>query len=502
MSFDAPTPDEEDGIPPSLREKELSTEGVREQATTGIGALAMRSVAILGIGLLGGTILARLLTPNDFGIVAVGLSFITFVGLLADGDLGGGLIRRKAPPTMAELRALTGLQLSITVAFTLVVAAIGTQFGQAGAITTVMVATMPITILQFPARIMLERTLRFPVIARVEVLQVLAYNVTAIGLVLLGFGVWGMALGTVVRAVVGAVAMVTVSPVGMPLPSFRIRVIRPLMKFGLQFQAVSASTLARDQGLNAGIAVVAGTATLGLVTLARRLMEVPYLLLRTLGRVSYPAMARLLEQNQDPAPLIRRALEYSSIGVGFVVVGLVGSAPGLIPGVFGEQWQQASYVLPGACLGLAIGGSVSVATQGYLYAMGDAKGVLRASVLATTVTFGVTLSLLSVMGVEAVGFGLLAAGIVESFLLVTTTKRTTAVKFIPLLSWPTLTAVVAATVGWTVSVEGGETWQSGILGGLVATGLYVGILFLTNRDVLLRTLAFSGSALRQSLKRA
>jgi hypothetical protein len=106
------------------------------------------------------------------------------------------------------------------------------------------------------------------------------------------------------------------------------------------------------------------------------------------------------------------------------------------------------------------------------------------------------------MGVEAVGFGLLAAGIVESSLLVATTKKTTAVRFIPLLWWPTLTGVVAATVGWTVSVEGGETWQSGILGGLVATGLYLVILFLTNRDVLLRTLAFSGAALRQSLKRA
>jgi len=210
----------------------------------------------------------------------------------------------------------------------------------------------------------------------------------------------------------------------------------------------------------------------------------------------------MLERNQDPAPLIRRALEYSSIGVGVILVGLVGSGPGLVPGVFGEQWQETTYVLPGACLGLAIGGTVSVATQGYLYALGDAKGVLRASVLAAVATFGVTLPLLSVMGVEAVGFGLLAAGIVESILLVTTTKRTTAVKFIPVLWWPTLTAVIAATVGWTVSVEGGETWQSGILGGLVATGLYLGILLLTNRDVLLRTLAFSGSALRQSLRRA
>ena len=60
---------------------------------------------------VGTLILARLLTPYDFGVIAFGATLVVFANFLADGGIGAGLVRRIKPPERRELRALLGFQL-------------------------------------------------------------------------------------------------------------------------------------------------------------------------------------------------------------------------------------------------------------------------------------------------------------------------------------------------------------------------------------------------------
>ena len=53
----------------------------------------------LVIGFAGSLLLARMLTPEDFGVVAVGLALTALGGAVADGGLGSGMVRRPEPPT-------------------------------------------------------------------------------------------------------------------------------------------------------------------------------------------------------------------------------------------------------------------------------------------------------------------------------------------------------------------------------------------------------------------
>ena len=76
--------------------------------------------------------------------------------------------------------------------------------------------------------------------------------------------------------------------------------MRPLLRFGVRFQAAIGVGVARDQVLNAGIAAIGGLGTLGVWALAFRVMQVPLLLFTTLYRVSYPAMAKLLAADGIP----------------------------------------------------------------------------------------------------------------------------------------------------------------------------------------------------------
>lgn len=77
----------------------LPRDELRRRASAGIFIVATRGLAILLLGLAGNVVVARLLTPRDFGVVAIGMSFVLFTGMLSDGGLGAALIRRPEPPT-------------------------------------------------------------------------------------------------------------------------------------------------------------------------------------------------------------------------------------------------------------------------------------------------------------------------------------------------------------------------------------------------------------------
>jgi len=459
----------------------LGADEVRRRASAGLVVVGTRGAAIAVVGLLSNVVLARLLTPHDFGVAAAGLTLISVVGLLSDGGLGGGLIRRAEPPALPELRALLGFQLLVTVGLSLVIGLAALPFGESGRVVLVMVCAMPLVAFQFPGKIQLERELRYRPLAFVEVSQVVAYQVTAIVLVALGAGVWGLAIGWFARAVFGAVVTNVVAPRRVLRPSFAWAPIRSLLAFGTRLQLVSATVIGRDQGLNAVIGGIGGIATLGLFSLTRRLLEVPYLVLTTLSRVSMPAMSKLVLAKQDPAQLIERALSVASVGTGIALVALGGSGPGLVPGLFGDHWRTAADVLPGACLGMFIAGTVSVSTQGFLYAVGDASAVLRATIASAVVVLGVTSALLPALDAWAPGIGLLVASLGEAALLVRGTRRNASTHLVGILAVPAALVAVAIGGGWAVAAFGGRNLLSGLVGALVAVSAYLAGLALLRR---------------------
>jgi O-antigen/teichoic acid export membrane protein len=482
-------------VPESLRGQEL-----RRRASVGLFVVATRGLVVLGLGFVGYVVQARLLSPREFGLYAVGLVFVSVVALLSDGGLGAGLIRRAEPPELDELRALVGFQLVVTVALVVLVVAAAAPFGKVGWVTAILVGSTPLVAFQFPGRILLERSLDYRPVAIVEVSQVFTYHVAAIGLVLLGLGVWGLALAFVLRTAIGTLLMAKVSPVGLLWPLFSVRRIRPLMAFGIRFQATTGTEFVRDFGMNWAIAIVASISTLGLWSLVRRLMEAPMLLIGTFNRVAFSTMSRLVEAKEDSGALVERVAGIALVGTGAVLAGLAGSAEGLIPGVFGEQWAAASSAVPWTCLAFAISGSVSVAVRSYLYAVGDAAAVLRASSLQAVVAIAVTLPLLGTAGVTAVGLGWLASAVAEAFVLAAAARRRSEMRVgrvvLPALGVGTLSAVA----GWGVTRSAGGSLPGSLAGGTTAAVGFVAGMLVVDRNLVTHTFRFTVRSVRAGVK--
>ncbi len=481
---------------------ESTTGEVRRLAIAGVGALAVREVAIRLVQLGGIIVLARLLIPHDFGAVAVGVSVVAFATFLADAGLGAALIRRPGAPTREQLEALLGLQLMVAVGLATAIAAAGTGFGEVGRLTAVMACSLPLLALRAPIVILLERELDYRPLVLVEVVEVIVYYGWAVGTALVGWGVWSLATGAIVRSAVGSGLLLILASRRLVRPRFSYAHVRGLIGFGARYQAVGLTNLLRDQGLNLGTAAIGGVVTLGVWNVAYRILQVPYFLFGSLWRVSYPAMSRLIVAGETPRPVIERGVALASVATGALLAPLVGSAPALVPTLLGEKWQAVVGILPWPCLGLMIGGPISVATAGFLYAVDDAGSPLRATVLHTIAWLTITLPLLPVVGVRALGFGWLASSVVDAVVLGRAASQRSGARLLPLLIVPTLLAAAAAGLGWELAGSESPTLGLAVLGGGTAEAVYFAGLLVLRRRLFLDVCGLTGQALRASMARA
>ncbi len=455
------------------------------------------------VGFGGNIVLARMLTPSDFGIVAVGATLMALATTLSDGGLGSGLIRRPERPTAQELRAVLALQLAFTGLLAALAAVVASFFGPSGFVVAVMLAGLPIAAVQTPGRVMLARTLRFRLLTGVDATGVLAYYVWAVAGVLAGFGVWALATGTIARAVASCVALAAVSRESIVRPSFRgARLLRPVIAFGVRFQAISFTGMIREQGLNAGVAAFSGVATLGLWTLAKRLLEIPTLIFEPLHRVSFPYMSQVNAAKEDVGPALERGMRVSGTAVGIVLTGLAAGATGLVPGVFGAQWRESAVAVQWVCVSLLVAAPLAVVAVGFLYAVGQPSVVLRATVWHTAALFAVTLPLLLVGGgVHAIGAGSLTGAVVDAIILGLAVSRLTSARPFRLLVAPLVLAIPAGVAGALVTRSLGDDFVAGVVGGLVGATGYFLLVAVFRRQTLADTSRLLGRSVRAGLAR-
>lgn len=485
----------------SERPDALGADEVRDRAVGGAAVLGARGAAVYALGIFANIALARMLEPRDFGIVALGTTLLVLGTYVTNGGLGAALIRRERAPDHTELAAVAGLQLAVAVALALTGAAVATLFGDDGLVVALMLASLPIAVAKLPATITLDRRMLFRPIAVVDVLEALTFYVWALVAVALGAGVWGVASAVIVRALVGAVAMVRLGPLGFVRPRWSWVHVRPLVALGTKLQANALVAMARDQALNVVIAAVAGIATLGVWGLAYRILQVPLLIVTTAGRVSYTAMARLLETAEDPRYALERSAAALTIAMAVVLVALVGSAPAALPALLGEGWEDVPATLLWASLGLLVSAPVIVATMGYLFAVDRAGTVVSSTVWHTLVWLAVTTLLLPELGAVAVGVGWVPGGLVAAAIVGRRTARLTGARLVRNLALPVVVAAAAGAAGWLVAVSGPETVPWGAVGLLTGELVLLAGLALAARRQLADARALLARAIARSRPR-
>jgi O-antigen/teichoic acid export membrane protein len=456
-----------------------------------------RALLVLAFGVVANVLLARLLVPRDFGLVALGTVVLVFGGYLTEGGLGAALIRGAQPPTRRQLAAVNGLQFAATLAVAALVAAAAVPFGTDGLVVATMVASLPIAILKAPSIVALDRRLEYRVIATVDIVEALVFYGWALATVALGMGVWGMATGAVVRALVGTALMARLGPVGLVRPRWDWPAVRPMVSFGAKVQAATAVAMLRDQGLNVAVAAVAGVATLGVWNLAWRVLQVPGTLFAVVQRVSYPALARLVSAGEDPRAALEQGSAVVAVAGALVLVGLTGFAPAL-PAVLGPGWDDVPPTLLWSSLALLIGAPLTFVGMSYLFAVDAGGAVVRITISQAAVWFAVTLALVSPLGAPAVGVGWAAGAVVSATGYARATRRHSGARIPRRLVPPALLALLGGGAGWTVASASDADVLRGVAGALLAEAVLVGGLAAVRPSLLRITFGLFRRAARSS----
>ncbi len=350
---------------------------IRRRSTRAVAVLTGRGATIFVIGFLANLALVRLLSPSDFGIVALGGAIAAFAAIIVDGGFGAGLIRADEPPDPRTLGSVLGVQLLVTGLLASVIgAAAALVQDEVMTIALVMALSLSVTAVRLPAIIVLEREIRYGPTSRVDLVAALFFYAVAIPLAVGGAGAWSLVVATFAREVLTTIALLAIVPVGRTWPRLEFARVRPILRFGLQFQAVGIIQTVRDQLISILTAVLGGLTVTGLATLLTKILSLPSVVVSPLDRVGFSTFSRAVTRSGDHARLIERGITSVILPLGVICVALAASAKPLVAIVFGHQWEGAAAAVPWACIGCYMYAVTKVTCGNYLYAVGSAKVVL------------------------------------------------------------------------------------------------------------------------------
>jgi PST family polysaccharide transporter len=305
----------------------------------GRGATAAAQFLVLAV-------LARLLTPADFGVVSAAMIVIGFSGIFSKLGLGPALVQRphlepRHLQTAATASILFGILIGVIIWAGAPLAAGFFRMPQVEAILRVLAWVFPLQGLVVVAESMLLKELQFRRLANLDVLCfTCGYGLVGIVGAAAGLGVWALVAGHIAQSLLKTTILLFISPLPRRLALER-RAFTELMYFG---GGLTAAKIANHIALDADNIVVGrwlGTAALGIYGRAYQLMAVPTRLFGTaLDDVLFPILARVQGKVERLATGYRRSVALVAIlmlpssTVFFIL------APELIYVVLGPGWEE------------------------------------------------------------------------------------------------------------------------------------------------------------------
>jgi PST family polysaccharide transporter len=430
-------------------------------------------------------VLARLLAPADFGLLAMVTAIVGLADLLREFGLSGAIVR---------LRAIDERMWAAIHRFSIVLGLVAAGLAAAAAplvaalyaeprllaLTLVLAPLVLVNSVAMPLQAALQRDLRFGAIAVIEIVAAAAGVAAAVLAAILGAGYWSLVLLPGVTAVARLALLLGVRRPPLRAPS-RWRDLLPVVGTGGSIFGVEVLNYAARNLDNILVGRVLGPAVLGVYTRAYALLMLPISQLNgPLARVGLPVLSRLRDDPDAYRRYVRAAMlviAYAAIPTFAVAAAL---ADPLVLVLLGPQWEAAAPIF--ALLAIAGVAQALGNVSGWLYvSLGRAPRQLAYFAVTkplVLVAFVAGLAWNGVLGL-ALLYGLVSCALlVPGFLLaIRGTFVTPADVFLPVLR-PVLLAPLAFAAAAAVSRLLGDPVPALLFGGLAGVAVFGAALLI------------------------
>jgi teichuronic acid exporter len=296
---------------------------------------------IINFGL--GLILARLMMPAEFGMVATVLIFTNLAGFVAGGGMGQALVRAKEA-SKRDYDLLFTLQFLIGLAIVGFFFAIAPWFGRwyanpqyADLLRVASLSFMVRPFFNVPSN-MLHRDMRFKAKTAVQLSNLVVYNAIALSLAYLHYGPWSLILAGLFSSITGALQFAWYAR-WYPGVSFDFARAQELMRYGLLATSNNVVNYFQGQVATFVLSRTGDAATVGLFNKARSLAYMPFTMV---SGSAYEPVFRAIAQSADNPDRVRY-LYLQSIQLGCIYtfplyILLFWLAPEAIRFFYGANW--------------------------------------------------------------------------------------------------------------------------------------------------------------------
>jgi PST family polysaccharide transporter len=302
------------------------------------GSLAIRVGSTL--------VLARLLTPRDFGLAGMALVFSGLASVVFEFGLGTALVQRSSIDEADRSTAFwtnVGLGAACTVAGIALAGPVASLYGEpeVEALFAVLSVGFLLTALGATQSALLTRALEFRALELSALIGVVAGAAVAVALAAAGYGPWAIVAQQLAMSGVTIALLWRWSP-WRPRFMFLSASLRDLGGFSSKlFGARLAFYLYRNAD-NFLIGRFVGAAPLGAYSVAYNVVLMPFnRIVDPIRSVAFPTLARIQNDRKRVAEAWLRATRVVAAVFLPLMLGLVVAAPEFVPVVLGKQWEDA-----------------------------------------------------------------------------------------------------------------------------------------------------------------
>jgi len=365
-------------------------------------------------------ILARLLTPVDFGVVAAVQVVVGFTTIFSQLGVGPAIVQR---PGLEPRHVRTAFTLSLLFGFMMsgmvwLLAPLLGAFYRMDSLTPVARGLSLVFAVQGTAVVpesLLQRDLKFRRLATIELIAYgLGFGIVGIGLAFMQFGVWALVAAQLTQMVTKASILLILQPHPKRFLMER-RALGELMYFGGGFTMARVGNYIAGQVDNLVVGRWLGAAALGVYGRAYQLMTAPANFFgQILDRVLFPAMARVQEESERMSTAYRRGVALIALLILPVSVVLLILAPEVIRLVLGPKWTEVTVPFQVFAAGMLLRTSYKMSDSVARATAAMYRRAWRQAIYAGLVATGAWVG--QFWGLEGVAYGVLAA-IAVNFLL-------------------------------------------------------------------------------------
>ena len=322
--------------------RRTASSGVRWSATSNVGRRA--------ISLLTNIVMARILAPEDFGLVAMAALVLSFLELFRDLGTGSAIVQRQSIDdrvlsSIFWLNACFGILATMTMIAC--APALGWMYQEPRVVPLlqVMAFSFVISALGIVQQGLLTRELAFNQLAKIELTSAGLAASTGIGLALYGFGVWSLVFQVLAGNLVSTL-LLWAARRWHPRCTFDRKQMRSVMGYSLNLTAANILNFVQRNADNLIIGRFLGAEALGYYDLAYRLMLYPLQgISAVIGRVMFPLLAQL----QNDLERFRHIYLQIVMTIGLlafpVMFGFLAVREPAIYFLLGERWEPVITLL-------------------------------------------------------------------------------------------------------------------------------------------------------------